>query len=187
MNFFFFKKTENKNYICKQLNYNFINILLKYNLNFFKKKKNFLNKSEKSIFTLKIFFDYLNSFFLSLKTSNSNSLNYLYFLEITSIFKNNIFFNNPIFFINWYFNFFHFIFFLKISKKEKIIKKDVSLLKQSKRHEYFFKLIKNIKFFKKNISFKNYYFYIMNDTYFNFKNSIVYKNKLLVYKKLINN
>jgi hypothetical protein len=78
----------------------FLNVVTSNDLNFFKKKKNFLNKAYKSVFTLKIFFKYLDFFFLNLKNVNKNMSNFLYFLEIMSIFKNNLFFNNPIFFIN---------------------------------------------------------------------------------------
>lgn len=164
------------------------------NTNYLKKKKNiFLN--QKSIKFYKFFFSFSKLFFSSfLETSASNYRNYSYHLEIFSSLKNNLYLNNFLFLNSWYLNFFNFLFFLKIDnlKGRKLneksnSQKSINILNSKKRDFYYFKIIKNYFYILKYSKFSKYYYHIMFDTYLNFKNSYVYKNKINLYKKLISN
>jgi hypothetical protein len=120
----------------------------------------------------------------------------LYFSEIKSIIKENLFLKNFINLLHWYMNYFNFIFYLKNvnnSNSQKIIKKNkneknsfkLSLVPKFKRNLYFFKWLKYFIFLENNSRFSLNLAKILNNVFLNFKSSNLYKYKIQMYKLLI--
>ncbi len=160
--------------------------------------KNYFNQFvsiNSNYFFINIFFSFFNYLYNYLK-NNYNSKNFFFFFEINSALKNNNYLYNPIFFLSWYLNYFTFLFQIKNKINFKLKKKNIDsqqntftlkFLNKNKRKLYFFKMLKSIMFLNKNKKFNLIFNETLMDTFLNFKNSSIYKNKILIYKKFLSN
>ena len=160
--------------------------------------KNYFNQFvsiNSNYFFINIFFFFFNYLYNYLK-NNYNSKNFFFFFEINSALKNNNYLYNPIFFLSWYLNYFTFLFQIKNKINFKLKKKNIDsqqntftlkFLNKNKRKLYFFKMLKSIMFLNKNKKFNLIFNETLMDTFLNFKNSSIYKNKILIYKKFLSN
>lgn len=142
-----------------------------------------------------LFHEYFKVFYFSFFQNKQFFEKYYYFNEIKSSILDNYNLKNFNNLLQWYFNFFNFIFNiknkippLKILKKKTTSKnstiKLLFIIKQ-KRNLYFFKWIKKLFFINFNNNLKKSLFFILNDTFLNFKNSQLYKYKLSIYKNFL--
>lgn len=149
--------------------------------------------------------NYFNLFYLYIYNNSSNKLNlkfsdFSYFYEIKSSINDNFFLNNPLNLLKWYLNYFSFMFNFKIANKQ--VKKNVKSTKndinnnnnlkitfilKKKRNIFFFKWLKRLFFLNYSSNFFFTFCSLLNDVFFNFKNSNLYKYKLSIYKNLLSN
>lgn len=176
-------------------NLTFISDLYKNNILNLKAYFNQFMSINSSYYFINIFFSFFNYLYNYLK-NNLNSKNFFFFFEINSSLKNNNYLYNPIFFLSWYLNYFTFLFQIKNKINLKLKKKNLDLnqnsftlkfLSKNKRKIYFFKMLKSIMFLNKNKKFNLVFNETLMDTFLNFKNSSIYKNKILIYKKFLSN
>lgn len=155
------------------------------NLFFFKGKKFSLYQN---------FNIYFKNFYYSVYRT-SNFFNFSYFNEIKSAIKDNVFLNNPLNLLKWYLSYFSFMFnFKSFINKKKSFKFDgnsknlkIVFVPENKRNIIFFKWLKKLFILNYSTNFYNTFNFLLNDVFFNFKNSILYKYKLKFYKSLLTN
>jgi hypothetical protein len=165
----------------------------------------FLLNGKKLLLTNKLN-TYLKFFFFFIFNQKNNSLflhdtnNYVYLNEIKSSIKDNLFFKNPLNLLRWYLNYFSFMFnfknqtknFKKSNKKsnknEKVdLNYKVVFVTKLKRSVFFFKWLKRLFFINYSTNFYKTFFNNLNDVFLNFKNSNLYKYKVLIYKNILDN
>ena len=162
----------------------------------------FILKGQK-IFLYSKLHDYFKIFYLLINTStplkkNFKYSDFSYFNEIKSAINDNFFLSNPLNLIKWYLNYFSFMFNFKIINKQvkKPLKNDngasanslkIVFILKKKRNIYFFKWLKRLFLLNYSSNFFNTLTFLLNDVFFNFKNSNLYKYKLSIYKNLLSN
>lgn len=167
------------------------------NLNYFNPMKGlnlFFSKGKKLSLYL-LFNIYFKDFYYSIYRKNDQS-NFFFYNEIKSSIKDNTFLNNPVNMFKWYLNYFSFMFNFKntIKKKIKTTKFEnksknfkIVFIPEKKRNMIFFRWLKRLFV----LNYTNNLFltikFLLNDIFFNFKNSILYKYKINFYKNLLNN
>lgn len=175
------------------------NLVKNYDLNYFKGLNVFLIDGKKMIL-IRYFNLYFNFFFNfitnKVKNNNYTILNYSYLNEIKSVINDNYYLNNPINLLNWYLNYFNFMFNVKNSIKNKKKKNKIDLnlnnlkiiyIIKKKRNILFFKWLKKLFYLNYSLNFKKTLYILFNDVFLNFKNSNLYKYKISIYKNLILN
>lgn len=198
--YFFYKKTS-KNFLKKKKLYLFYNndselknFIIDSNQYFIKGLNLFFFRGRKLSLYSK-FNVYFKSFY-SIIYKNKNMIHYSYFNEIKSSIKDNLFLNNPINLFKWYMNYFSFMFNFKnsIKKKKKLSKFDndskslkIVFVSEKKRNIIFFKWLKRLFLLNYSTNFFSTFNFLLNDIFFNFKNSNLYKYKVKFYKNLLSN
>lgn len=205
--FFNFYKQNKKQLALKSVLINSSTQILKKfnnNTNFFliKGLNVFILKGQK-IFLYSKLHNYFKIFYSFIYTSNNfkkyfNYSDFSYFNEIKSSINDNFFLNNPLNLIKWYLNYFSFMFNFKITNKQtkKPLKTNknnvinnlqIVFILKKKRNIYFFKWLKRLFLLNYSLNFFNTLTLLLNDVFFNFKNSNLYKYKLSIYKNLLSN
>lgn len=183
--------------LYKKINFTEIN-----NLDLFKGLNTFILKGKKLFIYSKLntYFNFFYSNIYNNNNLNSNSLkfsDFSYFYEIKSSINENFFLNNPLNLLKWYLNYFSFMFNFKIASKQvkkkiKSTKNDltnnslkITFILKKKRNIFFFKWLKRLFFLNYSSNFFFTFCSLLNDVFFNFKNSNLYKYKLSIYKNLL--
>ena len=183
---FYYLFSDNNSLKIVNKNFNYFNPMNGLNLFFSKGKK----------LSLYLLFNiYFKDFYYSIYRKNDQS-NFFFYNEIKSSIKDNTFLNNPVNMFKWYLNYFSFMFNFKntIKKKIKTTKFEnksknfkIVFIPEKKRNMIFFRWLKRLFV----LNYTNNLFltikFLLNDIFFNFKNSILYKYKINFYKNLLNN
>lgn len=185
-NKFYYLFSDNNSLKIVNKNFNYFNPMKGLNLFFSKGKK----------LSLYLLFNiYFKDFYYSIYRKNDQS-SFFFYNEIKSSIKDNTFLNNPVNMFKWYLNYFSFMFNFKntIKKKIKTTKFEnksknfkIVFIPEKKRNMIFFRWLKRLFV----LNYTNNLFltikFLLNDIFFNFKNSILYKYKINFYKNLLNN